>query len=254
MTSHRVARVPSRGSTLVELLVALTLGSVVVGLLAQSVVAQRRAERHTTSAAAANGATDEAVQISAALFARISAADTIIIRGDTAIEWRASIGVAIACAWTADSVVLPDSGMAAWWEGVPDSGDVAELGSTDGGWRAVEVTAVKARPSGGACGAPHRTLWLSAPADTGPPPAVRITRRRRTMLYRGSDGAWWMGERRCSARPPYGCGAAQPIAGPLAPPPAGLRFEIDSTPGQLLISAAAAIGEAKQAATVAVPP
>jgi hypothetical protein len=54
---------------------------------------------------------------------------------------------------------------------------------------------------------------------------VRLARRVRWTIYRASDRQWWLGQRRCAPA----CGAAQPVAGPLAAPmDSGLRFATDA--------------------------
>jgi hypothetical protein len=69
------------------------------------------------------------------------------------------------------------------------------------------------------------------------------------MAYRGGDGAWWFGERPCDTRRPPVCGAAQPIAGPLAGPHA-LRFAIDSTHIDPVVSVEVTVGSSTRATLV----
>jgi prepilin-type N-terminal cleavage/methylation domain-containing protein len=96
-----------RGTTLVELLVALALGSLVVAMCATALVGQRRAERRVAESTRPGSAADEAVRVVAAALARVAASDTLVARGDTALEWRATLGGAVACAGGGDSLVVP---------------------------------------------------------------------------------------------------------------------------------------------------
>lgn len=243
-----------RGTTLAELIVVLLLGTIVIGLYASTVVGQRRAERTLAGAAASASAADESVRVLAMALERVARADSLWARGDTALEWRATVGVAVACAFGGDSLVVPDTGAAAWWESVPDAGDAAEIGAASGAWVRDEIVFVRSRQSGGACGVPQHTLRLRNALSVAGVPAVRVTRRTRFMLYRGGDGAWWLGQRTCSFALPLQCTPAQPIAGPLATPPSGLRFAIDSAAGVPRVSVTVMAGTVARAATIAVRP
>lgn len=236
-----------RGTSLVEVIVATALSVIVIAAFARAITAQRRAERTIATAYQPGVAADEAVRVAAAALSRVAERDSLWVRGDTAMEWRATVGVSLACFAAADSVVVPDVAVSTWWEAPPDTGDVIDVALADGQWAASEIIDIRPRATGGACGAAQRTLQLrNAVAWTAVPPAVRVTRRTRFMLYRGGDGAWWLGERRCIDAVVVTCGAAQPIAGPLAPPPAGLRFAIDSSAPRRMISIAAAASAARR--------
>jgi type II secretory pathway pseudopilin PulG len=242
------------GTTLAELIVVLVLGSVVAGMFARSVVGQRRTERAVSGVSAAAVAADDAVQVVAAALARVSVQDSLTVRGDTALEWLATIGAALACAAGGDTVVVPDSGLAAWWESPPDSSDAADMADASGVWLSSEVVSVRARASGGACAGPQRTIRLRTPINAGVTPFVRVARRLRVMLYRGGDGLWWLGERTCSYRAPIECVAAQPIAGPLSPPPAGLRFTVAQMGGNRSVSVTATAGRVARSRVVLLRP
>ena len=243
-----------RGTTLVELLVALALGSVVAAMFAQSVAVQRRAERVVAHSTAAASAADEAVDVLASAIARVSDADSMLVRGDTALEWRATVGVALACFAGSDTVVVSDTGPATWWESQPGIGDAVDVANGVGAWTGREVVAMSARSNGGACGAAQRTLRLNAALPDSGALLVRVARRRRFMLYRGGDGDWWLGERTCSYAAPVSCDAAQPIAGPLLAPPSGMRFTLDSSGAHRTVSVAAKAGRVERTLTVALRP
>src|SRR5262245_10826675 len=156
-------RMMRRGTTLAELVVVLFLGTIVVAMYARTVVAQRRAERTIAAFNAPAAAADEAMRVLVSALERMAATDSLWVRGDTALEWRAAIGVAVACAVGGDSVVVPDIGPGTWWESAPDSGDAAEFeiaALAAGAAERVEIVAVRSQSAGGACGAAQRTLRL----------------------------------------------------------------------------------------------
>ncbi len=247
-------RLIRRGTTLVELLVALALGSVVAAVFAQSVTVQRRAERVVAHSTAAASAADEAVGVLASAIARVSDADSLLVRGDTALEWRATVGVAIACYAGSDTVVVPDTGLATWWESQPGIGDAVDVANAAGEWTGSEVVAMSTRSTGGACGGAQRMLRLGAALPDSGVLLVRVARRRRFTLYRGGDGDWWLGERTCSDGAPVHCDAAQPVAGPLLAPPSGLRFTLDSSGAHRTVSVAARGGRVVRNLHVALRP
>ncbi|HYV98299.1 MAG TPA: prepilin-type N-terminal cleavage/methylation domain-containing protein [Gemmatimonadaceae bacterium] len=249
----RMRCVVRSGTTLVELLVVLTIGAVLAGIFARTVITQRRAEQRSADALERDVAVDEALAVLTSALARAAGTDSLTVRADTALELRATVGIAVACVAAADSVVVPDSGSAAWWEASPDTADTAELGDASGAWVARRVVLVRALGPGGPCAASHHTLKLAAGAAFGAAPLVRTTRRLRFMLYKGGEGLWWLGERACSGAP-LKCDAAQPIAGPLSAPPAGLRITIDSSSGAKRVSITAASGTATRSVSVVVPP
>jgi hypothetical protein len=219
------------GASLVELMLALVLGGALLGTFARTLAVQRRAESSVASVNAPAASADEVVRVATAALSRVAASDRLVVRGDTAIDWVATVGVALACSAGGDSLVVPSTGASSWWVASPDSGDALDVGSPDGSWARYEIVAVRARTSGPACGGAERTLQLQPlpqPAESALP-VVRVMRRMRFTLYRGGDGAWWLGERRCPLAESAPCSAPQPVAGPLRAAPLGLSFRIDTT-------------------------
>jgi prepilin-type N-terminal cleavage/methylation domain-containing protein len=240
-----------RGTTLVELIVALAIGVLLASAFTGVLIGQRRSEAATAIASRRFGAADEVVRVVASALGRVASVDTIWMRGDTAIEWRATIGTGLSCAAAGDSVAVPDGGAAAWWEAAPDSGDVAELLDAGGGASRIGIVGATFR-SGGACGGSQRTLRLRDSVPATGARVVRVTRRVRQMLYRGGEGLWWLGQRTCDDGVPARCGAAQPVAGPLSPNPRGLRIALDSGSIRRLITITATSGTASSGAAVVV--
>jgi hypothetical protein len=242
------------GTTLAELMIALVLGGTVVGAFTRTLVLQRRAEALVASTNAPSAAADEVVRVATAALARVAASDRLVIRGDTAIDWLATVGVALACAAGGDTLVVPTSGDASSWESVPDSGDAVDVGAPDGSWVRHQIVAVRARANGATCGGAERTLQVQSALADAARPAVRVTRRMRFALYRGGDGAWWLGERRCPLAESASCSAAQPVAGPLRAWPLGLAFRIDSTQATHMVHVTARAGLVQRRAVVALRP
>lgn len=238
-----------RGVTLAELMVALVLGGIVLSSFARSMHVQRRNEAKVTAAQRRASAASEVVRVATAAMSRIATGDAVWIHGDTAIEWRAPLGVALACVAGGDSIVVPDSGSAAWWEFHPDSGDAVELTTAAGSTTIHEIIRVSTR-STGSCGASDRVLYVSGAHNVAGPVAARVMRRIRMVLYRGGDGDWWLGERRCPFEGAVKCSSAQPIGGPLDKPPAGLRFRVDTVGDRHVISAMASSGGVRRSAAV----
>ena len=217
-----------RGITIAEIIVALVLGSIVLGLVARSVTAQRRNERTISGSSRGASTVDEAIGVLAAALERVSSADTVRLRGDTAIEFGLAIGGGLPCAAGGDSLVFRDSTATVWWESPADSGDSVDalIGSD---WVRAEIVSAGTRTaSTGECAGSQRVIRIRPlPIWSGELPLVRVTRRTRFMVYRGGDGAWWFGERTCGVAP-SACSSAQPVSGPLDGAQA-LRFAIDTT-------------------------
>jgi hypothetical protein len=232
-----------RGTTIAELLVALVLASVVFGLVTQSVIAQRRHERTIAGSSQGASAADETIGVLTSVLDRVSSADTVRLRGDTAIDLDRTIGGGLACAVGGDSLILRDSSATSWWESPPDSSDGIDA-LVAGQWLHGEIVSARTRTaaSGGCSGSQRVLRMLPAPTMTSELPLVRVTRRTRFMVYRGGDGAWWFGERTCSASPPYSCAAAQPVSGPLINARA-LTFAIDTAGDAPVVTASATAGK-----------
>lgn len=243
-----------RGTTLAELIVALVLASLVCGLVARSLTAQRRSERAIANLSASVSTIDESIGVIVAALERVAAADTVQLRGDTAIDFGMTIGAGVACRAGADSVVLLDDGNSAWWETSPDSGDTIDAMTWRQWWRTEIVSARTRTTVAGACSGSQRILRLRSPGpDAAELPLIRVTRRVRFMVYRGGDGAWWFGERTCSPTPPFACSAAQPVSGPLSNA-RGLRFSVDTIAETPILIVTATAGTRTRTAVIPLRP
>lgn len=231
------------GATLAELAVALVITGVAglmgVGLLA---VAERRAHRDAMTDRGSQAARDAAH----VLGPEITGADPTLVsvRGDTALDLGASIGVSVACVVSGSVVVIPGDRSSMGdpftrWRAVPERGDIAIVWDTLATvWQRATIDTAAFVPDGAGCpaGGPFRSaadslarvpamrMRLAVPlAPTiGPGAPLRVLREVRWTLYRSADRQWWLGLRRC---PGGACGTAQPVAGPFAAPTdSGLVF------------------------------
>lgn len=241
------ARRTRTGATVAELAIALVIASVAASIGATLLVAaERRARRDTTNGVASQTARD----VSHALGTEIAAArwDSLVLRTDTAIDMQAHVGLSVVCAVGPLVIVLPGTQTSlgvpfTFWRQPPEVSDILLVWDTAGAaWRETVINGVSTPADGGGCATTsgfrsvadsnaripvtrlHLETPFAGPIGIGTP--VRLTRRVRWMLYRGADRQWWLGYRRC---PVGACGAAQPVAGPLASPAdSGLSLRLDT--------------------------
>ena len=230
------------GATLVELLVAITLGALVLGTASASVLHQQRGARRMMGIVGGAQQTRAASWLIPAELADLtpSAGDLVGAEvRDTALQLRSAIATGVACDSAVGYAVLalgdgddlapggvaspPRAGDSLWW-----------YADAPTGWRAQRITDARnvtapcpLRVGGDGQGAALR-LALTA-RDTVPAGAVvRVTRPLAYVVYRSGDGSWQLGMREWSEAtqrfaPP------QPIAGPFARrvdrgPRTGLRY------------------------------
>lgn len=229
-----------RGVALPELLVALALGGVVMATALRGVTQHVRWRRDRDAQARAEWAARDVLAVLRAELSHGSGAPVVL--GDTALQLSSVRAFDTACDVSAGRPVLAS---AAW--SAPRAGDslavIDSLLRTE--WRAaiaaVGVIHASARcPSGGMRITPTAALPVPAVPMALP---VRVWRVARYVLYRGGDGSWWLGERGCTPI----CGAAQPVAGPLLPPPQGglrmtMRLDADGRPQAVDVSVRALVG------------
>jgi hypothetical protein len=212
------------GSSLVELLVALTLASVVLAAATGSLLRQQRAARWVGVLGAAESQTAHAVRLVPEELALLDAAAGDIVAGqasDSTLELRAVVASAVTCDSATNTVTLaPDPATA------PPLGGVARaIAAGDSlwfldslGWRA--RTIVTASRATSAClrppapGGATTRLTLDGPMDLGGGTPLRVTRHERWLFYRAGDGRWYLGFRDWNV-----AGArfntTQPVAGPF---------------------------------------
>lgn len=235
-----------RGHLLAEALCALALTGILAAAAAATLSGTRSAIRRADERASAERTAREALAVTAAM---LRTADSVIILGDTAVEFSMTFGVAVICA--ADSALyFPPTRLSVGrpmsvWIQPPEVGDalsalVFDSLSSSWRWKDEEVDGVASVSIVAPCdvangwvpagdGAARLTrLVLRTPLDgavTGA--AVRLSRRGRLALYVDGKGDWMLGWRRCGLGT---CGVIQPIAGPLRTPGAG-GFRVGAAAG-----------------------
>jgi type II secretory pathway pseudopilin PulG len=213
------------GASLVELLVALGLAAVLMAAAAGSMLRQQRAARWVGVLGAVESQASAVVRLLPDELTLLDAGAGDVVPGqasDSAIELRGVVASTISCdTATATVTFTPDVRSAPPLSGVaraPAVGDSLWYYSDSLGWRGrtvlatARVTASCRRPP--APGASTTRLALDAPLDVGGGTPLRVTRHERWVVYRATDGRWYLGVRdwnAVSAR----FNAAQPVAGPF---------------------------------------
>ena len=218
-----------RGVLLAELLCALALAGLLAAACGLALGGARRAMAAAEARARAERAGREALEVAATL---VRDADSVTVLGDTAVALRTRVAHGVVCGRDAASLTLPPprSALHAWGQ-APEAGDIVRVLVRDSllgtrRWVESPIDSVMERAGESPCAtgefvatatAPRLRLVLSpGGAALGsavvPGSVVRVSRPGRLALYRGGDGAWMLGWRRCA----HGaCGAVQPLAGPL---------------------------------------
>lgn len=214
-----------RATSLIELLVGLTLGSIVLAAATSSVLRQQRTHDRIVVVAASEIQlrTATAVLANQLSFVDAAAGDlTVGLAQDTALQFRATIGVGLACDLGTGAVTLlpnaPGDVPQGGWASQPRAGDSLWF-LADTAWMGARIEAVSAVSV--TCPAPFSstgtTLRLSLGALTNAIPAgapLRVTRPTRYSMYRSGDGTWQLGFREWSETT-GSFSAPQPVAGPL---------------------------------------
>lgn len=223
------------GATLVELLVAVTVGGVVLTIVAALSLEAQRFFAGMSGVMATTKQLHETAAIIPVDLRGLATGARDIPPGearDTSIEFRASIGTAVGCDTAAGRVVLTPAGAFASFltpVAALDTAWVLERSDTTDVWlphRIVDVAAVPA----GRCDALGPSLSIAeqtlariavrldsatdAATTLGMP--MRFTRPARYSLYRSSDG-WYLGQREWNA-PLLRFNTIQPVSGPFASP------------------------------------
>jgi hypothetical protein len=213
------------GSSLAELMVALTLAGLVLAAAGTSMLRQQRGFRWIGAVTGVESQTRPLAQTLAADLALLDAAAGDIVAGqasDTTLQIRATVASSLACDSATSGVTLVPDGV----QGVaisgsartPVPGDTLWFLTDTLGWQARRVVGV-ARVSA-ACRAPPTSmgattrLTLDAPLDAPGATPLRVTRQERYQLYRAGDGGWYLGISDWSVATGR-FASPQPIAGPF---------------------------------------
>ena len=212
------------GVTLVELLVALSVGGLVLTVAAGSMLRQQRAVRWIEGLTAAELQLRPVLRLVADELEPLDATAGDLAAGqasDSSLELRAVVAASLTCDSSASVTLVPATDESPPLGGAaraPIVGDSVWLYRDSLGWQGHVVAAV-ARPTA-ACGVPASApgpafaLALDVPAGVPAATPVRVTRWERWVVYRAGDGRWHLGIRDWSASTSRFL-AAQPVAGPF---------------------------------------
>lgn len=231
-----------RGATLMELLVAATVGTILCTSAYAILLQLRRSVEAQVQRATAERLGTEVIALLEAVGVHLRYP---VVLGDTALQAEMRIGIGVSCQGNATSLTVTPArigsldAMTVLAE-PPTAGDRVEVlppwGHTIGeGWvgTAVAETGWLRAKEGCDPGSPY----LAPSEESGP--VVRVTsstdlwgggagvpvelyRPVRFILYHAGDQGWTIGMRRCSDAI---CAAAQPVIGPVrSPRDGGLRF------------------------------
>lgn len=225
--------VAARGFTLVELVVALLLGTLVLGAAGQVFLATERFFRLQSSRLEVHEGMRTAIQVLVSELLELDPSDgDIVAMGRDSISIRAARGVTFVCAPT-DFVggrIVVRSDLGSGYRDVDPARDRAQVfrdgdptTEADDTWLDLGITSAGggAVCSDGAAATELRLLGgVRALDSVGLGAPVRWYERVVYRLYADETGIWWLGERSWSG----GAWAAiSPVAGPLAHP-LGLEF------------------------------
>ena len=244
-------RVTRRGYTLLEMLVALSVGVVVIGLGATIAFRHQRFHRDVVIAVERSDQLAELIALLPIPLRGISPGEGDIAPGgarDTAIEFRGTIASGVVCDSASTTAMIAPLDPTARLSSVltrPEAGDTAWFLDASGPtetWAARAITAVS--DSLALC-----RVGSSAPFGTSlhasialrlatPPPAaapiVRVTRPIRYSVYRASDARWYLGAKEWNPAVSH-FSTIQPVAGPIVSPAGGgMRFRYLDSIGSLL--------------------
>jgi len=241
---------PSRraGFTLIELVIAMVLMSLVGGAIVKLLLRQQRFYNSTTDLIQTRQQLRQAAAMLPSDFRGISSVGgDIYFMTDSALEFRSVSGSSVVCAniggklSTVPRTLARRSNMTTWIRPpvVGDSivvyNDGATLAVTDDGWSRYQITAMPPVTTNVANGCPTTTgltqagdisvanpsyqftLSPAAAATITVGAAIRFFRRVHYRIYRETDNQWYLGFFDCWVGRAPVCNTTQPIAGPFQP-------------------------------------
>lgn len=230
-----------RGATLPELLVGIGVSLLVVMTAVASAVRYQRSNSTVDAWMVARSQLRDASDILAADLRGISVSgDSVLVASDTAVEFRSALGSSVVCSIPSANRItippdsLPSDRILSSWVMPPDSGDMLLLylsasQASPAQWLRYRISAFVPVRAGVGCPASAGLLDVTELAGAGSAyditvagslpelrlgAPVRIVRRVRYSVYRGGDGLWYLGYRRCTTT----CAAIQPVSGPYNAP------------------------------------
>jgi type II secretory pathway pseudopilin PulG len=222
--------------SLIEICVVLAIAGILGSTLGVVLMRQQRFYRGTSELITTRQSVRDAVEVLTTDIRGMSVADTARLLADSAMEFFSTIGSSVVCEVLSSSqLTLPPAvtgGTLTSFSTEPDTGDLAlfyiDSGPVSERWHRYRILAFSSRSAASSC---PSSSGLSRPEDASakafgvslansldpgfhPGSPVRFVRRARYSLYRGSDGDWYLGYRRCNALGPSVCGTVQPVSGP----------------------------------------
>jgi len=241
---------PSRraGFTLIELVIAMVLMSLVGGAIVKLLLRQQRFYNSTTDLIQTRQQIRQAAAMLPSDLRGISSVGgDISSMSDSALEFRSVFGSSVVCVNTGGMLstvprVLASGATMTNWATTPVVGDSlvvynngAALAVAGQGWLFYRITAVTPVTTNAANGCPNATgltragditaanpslqlgLTPAAPNTIAVGAAIRFFRHVRYRIYRETDNQWYLGFYNCLfGRVPV-CNVTQPIAGPFQP-------------------------------------
>jgi len=243
-------RAPSRraGFTLIELVIAMVLMSLVGGAIVKLLLQQQRFYNSTSDLIQTRQQIRQAAAMLPSDLRGISSVGgDISSMSDSALEFRSAFGGSVVCVNAGGTLstvprVLASGATMTNWITTPVVGDSlavynngATLAVAGQGWLFYRITAVTPVTTNAANGCPVATgltragditaanpslqlgLTPAAPNTIAVGAAIRFLRHVRYRIYRETDNQWYLGFFNCVyGRVPV-CNATQPIAGPFQP-------------------------------------
>jgi hypothetical protein len=211
--------------SLAELLVALSLGGIVLAVAAGSMLRQQRGVRWIEGLNGAELQVRPVMRLLADELSLLDASAGDVAPGqasDSSLQLRAVVAASLSCDSASTLTLLPETAATPALAGSarsPAVGDSVWLyRGASFGWRARTVTGVSRLTAACAvptsAGGPTFRLLLDAPPDVAAGTPVRVTRWERWVVYRAGDGQWYVGIRDYSPATSRFL-ASQPIAGPF---------------------------------------
>ena len=211
--------------SLAELLVALSVGGIVLGVAATSMLRQQRGVRWVEGLSGAELQVRPVMHLLTDELSQLDASAGDVAPGqasDSSLQLRTVVAASLSCDSASALTLIPENAPVPSLGGsatAPAAGDSVwlYLGAAFG-WRARGVVSLSRTTS--ACAVPTSAagstwrLVLDAPPDVGAGTPVRVTRWERWVVYRAGDGRWYLGIRDYSPSTSRFL-AAQPVAGPF---------------------------------------
>ena len=251
MTSS-ISKPRSRGFTLIEMMIVVSLLGIIGTMLTTILVRQQRFHRAVASLSDSRARMrDIATILPTDMRGMSTAGGDVLALSDTSIQFRAFVGTSIVCAKvTTTELGLPPKVLASGsvltaWIAPPRPNDIAYLysdgsgrGNADDSWIPLKITdTTSSAASADASWCPTSTLFTAAGDATSRRykltfaaamdtsihvgAAVRFAREVRYSIYQASDDNWYVGYQTCTPNATYGqlgsCGTREVLAGPVQP-------------------------------------